>query len=47
MADTSGRIDVAICLDARMLDAACVMVASVKAHASAARPVRVFALTDF
>ena len=30
-----------------MLDAACVMVASVKAHASAARPVRVFALTDF
>ena len=40
-------INVGICLDARMLDAAIVMLASVKAHASAARPVRVYALTDF
>ena len=47
MGDTAERINVAICLDVRMLDAACVMVASVKSHASAARPVRVYALTDF
>lgn len=41
------RINVAICLDARMLDAAIVLAASIKAHARAARPVRVYALTDF
>lgn len=40
-------IDIAICLDARMVDAALVMLASVKAHARPDRPVRVFALTDF
>ena len=41
------RINVGICLDARMLDAAIVMLASVKAHARAQRPVTVYALTDF
>ena len=41
------RINVGICLDARMLHAAFVLLASIKAHAVAARPVRVFALTDF
>jgi len=41
------RINIAICLDARMLDAAIVLAASIKAHARPARPVRVFALTDF
>ncbi len=41
------RINVGICLDARMLDAAIVMLASVKAHARPERPVRVYALTDF
>ena len=40
-------INVGICLDARMLDAAIVMLASVKAHARAQRPVTVYALTDF
>ncbi len=40
-------INVAICLDERMLDAAIVFAASVKAHARAERPVRVYALTDF
>ena len=41
------RIDVAICLDARMLDAAIVLAASIKAHACPERPVRLHALTDF
>ena len=40
-------INVAIGLDARMLDAAIVFMASVKAHARPERPVRVYALTDF
>lgn len=44
---TDGRINVGICLDERMLDAAFVLLASVRAHARAERPVRVFALTDF
>ena len=40
-------INVAICLDRRMLVAAFVLLASIKAHAEPGRPVRVFALTDF
>ena len=40
-------INVAICLDARMLDAAIVLAASIKAHARPQRPVRLYALTDF
>ncbi len=40
-------INIAICLDARMLDAAIVLAASIKAHARPERPVRVYALTDF
>ncbi len=40
-------INVGICLDARMVDAAIVMLASLKAHARAERPVTVHALTDF
>lgn len=41
------RIHVAICLDMRMLDAAMVLAASIKAHARPERPVRLYALTDF
>lgn len=41
------RINIGICLDARMVDAAIVLAASIKAHARAERPVRLFALTDF
>lgn len=43
----TGTIHVAIGLDRRMVDAACVMLASLKAHASPARPVRAHVLTDF
>lgn len=44
---TDPRINIAIGLDARMLDAAIVLAASIKAHARAERPIRLFALTDF
>lgn len=40
-------INIGICLDARMLDAAIVLAASIKAHARPERPVRLHALTDF
>lgn len=39
-------INVAICLDARMLHAAFVLLASIKAHASPRRPVRVHVVVD-
>ncbi len=39
-------IDVAICLDARMRHAAFALLASIKAHASARRPVRVHVVID-
>lgn len=41
------RIDIGICLDKRMLHAAAVLLASIKAHVRFERPVRIHALTDF
>ena len=41
------HVNVGVCLDARMVDAAIVLAASIKLHARPERPVRLFALTDF